>query len=29
MLRQGFEPWSLPREGNMIGRTTLPERVLV
>ena len=25
MLRQGFEPWSLPREGNMIGRTTLTE----
>ena len=28
MLRQGFEPWSLPREGNMIGRTTLSEPVL-
>ena len=27
MLRRGFEPRSLPREGNMIGRTTLPERV--
>ena len=29
MLRQGFEPWSLPREGNMIGRTTLSERTLL
>jgi hypothetical protein len=28
MLRQGFEPWSLPREGNMIGRTTPSERAL-
>jgi hypothetical protein len=26
MLRLGFEPRSLPREGNMIGRTTLSER---
>ena len=28
MLRRGFEPRSLPREGNMIGRTTLSERVV-
>ena len=25
MLRPGFEPESSPREGEMIGRTTLPE----
>ena len=25
MLRPGFEPESLPREGKMIGRTTLTE----
>ncbi len=27
MLRPGFEPESSPREGEMIGRTTLPEQV--
>ena len=29
MLRRGFEPRSLPREGNMIGRTTLSEPVFL
>ena len=29
VLRRGFEPRSLPREGNMIGRTTPPEPVPV